>query len=242
VHYSRRQGLDPDKSWNLGILAILAGIGGAKLLLIINDWQFFSAHPREVFTLATLQAGGVWAGGLAAALLVSWVYIRLNHIPVLTLCDTFAPGVALGHAIGRLGCFAAGCCWGKPTDLPWGVTFSSPVMTQLGIGTPLGIPLHPTQLYEMALELANFFLLAWMLPRKKFEGQVLGTYLFVYGLARYFLEYLRDDPERGNILHGLMTGTQALAVGSVIVGGLLWMNRHNVPHTEIAPLGQAASK
>ncbi len=239
VRYAARHGMDPDKTWNLGILAILAGIIGAKLLLVVNDWAFYKAHPREIFSLTTLQAGGVWSGGLVAAVLVSWWYIRRNHIPVLKTCDVFAPGIALGHAIGRLGCFAAGCCWGKPTTLPWGVTFTNPLAAQL-VGTPLGVPLHPTQLYEMVLELANFFLLAWVLRRKRFDGQVIGTYMFVYGFARYFLEFLRDDPERGSVLHGFMSGTQLLAIGLVIAGGLLWMRR--TPQPEAASAGPATGK
>jgi len=240
VRYAARCGIDPDKTWNLGILAILAGIIGAKLLLIVNEWAFYRAHPREIFSLTTLQAGGVWSGGLVAAVLVSWWYIRRNHIPVLKTCDVFALGIALGHAVGRLGCFAAGCCYGKPTTLPWGVTFTNPLAGQL-VGTPLGVPLHPTQLYEMTLELGNFFLLAWVLRRKQFNGQVIGTYMFVYGFARYFLEFVRDDPERGSVLGGLMTGTQLLAIGLVIAGGLLWL-RGNVSRPEVTPAGQTAAK
>ena len=239
VRYAVRNGMDADRTWNLGILAILAGIIGAKLLLIANNWAFYRAHPGEIFSLATLQAGGVWSGGLVAAVLVAWWYIRRHHFPVLKTCDLFAPGIALGHAIGRLGCFAAGCCWGKPTALPWGFTFTDPLARQL-VGTPLGLPLHPTQLYEMVLELGNFFLLAWVLKRKRFDGQVIGTYMFVYGFARYFLEFLRDDPERGSVLHGLMSGTQLLAIALVLAGGLLWLRPS--PRPEIAPLEEAASK
>jgi phosphatidylglycerol:prolipoprotein diacylglycerol transferase len=239
VRHAARRGMDPDKTWNLGILAILAGIVGAKLLLVVNDRAFYWAHPREILTLATLQAGGVWSGGLVAAVLVSWWYIRRNHIPLLKTCDVFAPGIALGHAIGRLGCFAAGCCWGKPTTLPWGVTFTNPLAGQL-VGTPLGVRLHPTQLYEMALELGNFFLLSWALRRKQFDGQVIGAYMFVYGFVRYFLEFLRDDPERGSVLHGLMSGTQLLAIGLVIAGGLLWLRRN--PRREIASPEEAPAK
>jgi len=235
---ARRLGLDPEQTWNLGIFAILGGIVGAKLLLMVSDWRFYKAYPREVFTLTTLQAGGVWSGGLAAALLLSWWYIRRNQLPVLKTCDVFAPGIALGHAIGRLGCFAAGCCWGKPTTLAWGVTFTNPFAVIVGV--PLGVALHPTQLYEMILELANFFLLSWLLARRRFDGQVIGAYMFVYGFFRYFLEYLRDDPGRGSVLQGFMSGTQLLAIGLVIAGGLLWMRRGSQP--EATSASQAAGK
>ncbi len=89
---------------------------GAKVLYIINDWSAYAAHPSEIFSISTLQAGGVFSGGLIGALLAAAWYIRKHHLPALATCDAFAPGLAFGHAIGRVGCFAAGCCWGKPTN------------------------------------------------------------------------------------------------------------------------------
>ena len=218
VHMARRQGIDPEKAWNLGLLAILAAIVGAKLFLFASDWQ----HRQELLSLSTLRAAGVWYGGLLTALVVSAWYIRRNRLPVLKICDAFAPGVALGHAIGRIGCFAAGCCYGKPTSLPWGVTFTNPLAEQWS-GTPLNKALHPTQLYESAVELVNFFLLAWLLKRKQFDGQVIGSYMFLYGMARFFLEFLRDDPERGSVFGGALTLTQLVSILLVVAGGLLWL-------------------
>ncbi|HVP44052.1 MAG TPA: prolipoprotein diacylglyceryl transferase family protein, partial [Terriglobales bacterium] len=139
VWCARRQGMDEEKTWNLGVLAILSAIVGAKLLLIAIDARYYAAHPGEIFSLGTLQAGGVYEGGLVVGLLASYWYIRRNRMAVLATCDVFAPGVALGHGIGRLGCFAAGCCFGKPTDLPWGVTFTNPLANFIN-QTPLGIP------------------------------------------------------------------------------------------------------
>jgi len=228
VKLARSQGIDPDTAWNLGVLAVLSAILGAKLLLFVNNWDWYSAHPGEIFSLATLQAGGVFYGGLIAALAVSWWYIRRHRMPVLRTCDTFAPGLALGHAIGRIGCFAAGCCYGKPTSHWWGVTFRNPV-AQAWVGTPLGIPLEPTQLFESAVELINFFILLWLIRHKKFEGQVIGAYLFLYGVARYFLEFLRGDPDRGSLFHGAMTNTQLISILLVIAGGILWLRRNSAP-------------
>lgn len=234
VRLAKREGLDPAKCWDLGILAILSGILGAKILFIANDWQHFRDHPWEVFSLETLQTGGVFYGGLVAAIAVSLWYMRRNHLPLLKTCDVFAPGVALGHAVGRLGCFAAGCCYGKPTALPWGVTFTNELANRL-VGTPLDVPLHPTQIYESLVELANFGILMWLLRRRSFDGQVIGTYLFLYGFARYFLEFLRGDPGRGSLFHGAMTGTQFISILMVIAGGALWLRRERprspaVPH------------
>jgi phosphatidylglycerol:prolipoprotein diacylglycerol transferase len=123
-----------------------------------------------------------------------------------------------------VGCFSAGCCWGKPTNHFWGVTFTNP-LAQQWVGTPLGQALEPTQLFEAAVELANFFILMWLFKRKKFDGQVFGAYLFLYGFARYFLEFLRDDPGRGEVFGGMMTGTQLIAILLVIGGGVLWLRR-----------------
>lgn len=224
VRNSQKQGIDPDNAWNLGIIVVMCGIIGAKVLYIIVDWSEYAAHPGEIFSLNTLQAGGVFSGGLIGAFAAAAWYIRRHRMPALATCDAFAPGLALGHAIGRVGCFAAGCCFGKPTDHFWGVTFTNPIAHEL-VGTPIGEALQPTQLFESAVELANFFILAWMLKRKKFDGQVIGTYFFLYGIARFFLEYLRGDPGRGEVFGGIITGTQLVALCLIAAGGLIWWLR-----------------
>jgi len=221
VRFARREGIDPERAWSLGIVCIFAALIGAKLLLVLNEWDFYVHNPSALFSLNFLQQAGVFSGGVVAALAAGLVYGLRHRMPVFKTMDVFAPGLALGHAIGRLGCFAAGCCYGKPTNLPWGVTFTSP-LAQLA-GTPLGIPLHPTQIYEFLVEMFNFALLVWLFRRKKFDGQIFGTYLFLYGIARYFLEFLRGDPDRGSVFNGLMTATQLISVLMVIAGGLLWM-------------------
>ena len=233
AHLSKRQGEDPDRAWNLGIYAVLSAIVGAKLLLIINDFGWYAAHPGEIFSLGVLQAGGVFYGGVLAAIGVSIWYIRRNRMPVLRTCDAFAPGLALGHSIGRIGCFAAGCCYGKPTSHWWGVTFRNPLAAQW-VGTPLNTALEPTQLFESAVELANFFFLYWLFKRKKFEGQIIGSYLFIYGVARFFLEFIRDDPDRGSLFNGAMTGTQFISICLVIAGGVLWLRRAQLKPQPVA--------
>ena len=147
-----------------------------------------------------------------------------HKMPPLRTCDAFAPGLALGHAIGRLGCFAAGCCYGKPTQHAWGVVFHNPLGQ-----APLGVPLEPTQLIESAVELINFFVLSWFITRKHVDGQVFGTYLILYGVARFFIEFLRDDPGRGQVFGNAMSGTQLIAIILVIVGGLFWLRRAPSP-------------
>ena len=221
---SRQQGMNPDQMWNLGAMVILAGILGAKVLLIVDDWSYYSRNPREIFSLNVLQSGGVFSGGLVAAILVAFWYVRKNHLPFLRTCDTFAPGVAIGHAFVRVGCFAAGCCYGRPTSEPWGVTFTNPLAHQW-VGTPLGVKLHPTELYEMVVEIINFLVLYWLVRHKKFEGQVIGLYMILYGVARYFIEFFRGDPGRGEVFGGFMSGTQLIALLMVVAGGVLWVVR-----------------
>jgi len=224
VRNSERLGIDGDKAWNLGILVVLCGIIGAKVLYVVNEWSYYSAQPREIFSINTLQAGGVFSGGLLAAFAAAAWYVWKHKMPALGTCDAFAPGLALGHALGRIGCFAAGCCYGKQTSHWWGVVFHNPLANSI-TGTPLGVPLEPTQLFESAVELANFVFLMWLIKRRKFDGQVFGAFMFIYGVARFFLEYLRDDPGRGSVFGGAMTGTQLIAIGLVLAGGLIWWLR-----------------
>ena len=226
VRLARRDGINPDLAWNMGIVAILAAIAGAKLLFLAGDWRYYLERPRQILTLSTLQTGGVWQGGLIAGLIAAAWYMRKHKMPALRTADAFAPGIALGHAFGRLGCFAAGCCYGKPTDLPWGVTFTHPLANAL-VGTPLDVPLHPTQIYEFLLEVAIFAVLMWRLKRRRIEGEVMGAYLFLYGFGRYFLEFFRDDPGRGEFFNGAMSGTQILSILLVIAGGAMWMRREH---------------
>lgn len=229
VRNAERIGINGDLAWNLGILVVLFGILGAKVLYIINEWGVYKDHLGDIFSIETLQAGGVFSGGLLASFVAAAWYVRRHHLPALGTCDAFAPGLALGHSIGRLGCFAAGCCYGKPTHHFWGVTFNNPLANSI-TGTPLHVPLEPTQLFESAVELANFFILMWLLKNRKFDGQVLGAFMFIYGVARFFLEYLRDDPGRGSVFGGAMTGTQLIAIGLVLGGGLIWWLRPGPKH------------
>jgi len=219
---SERMGIDGQKARNLGLLVGVCGIVGAKVLAIVNSWDFYAAHPRELFSLTTLQAGGVFLGGLLAAILAAAWYMHHDHMPGLLTADAFAPGIALGHAVGRIGCFAAGCCWGKATDSFWGMTFHNPLAHEWA-GTPLGVPLVPTQLLESLIEFVNFFLLSWLFRRRKFPGQVIGAYFLLYGLARYGVEYFRGDPGRGSVFGGIMSGTQLISILLMVVGTSLFL-------------------
>src|SRR5437870_9527405 len=146
---AKQRGLDANRVLDLGIYIIISALVGAKLLLLITDFKSFTADPRELLTLA--RSGGVFYGGLILAVVVAVWYIRRVGLPLWTTCDVFAPGIALGHVIGRFGCLFAGCCYGRPTTKPWGITFTDPYAASY-VGTPLGVPLHPTQIYEAGAE------------------------------------------------------------------------------------------
>ena len=191
---ARRRGLDGTKVMDLGIYLIIAALVGAKLMLILVDFEYFLRQPGELLSL--VRAGGVFYGGLIAALGVALWLVRRYGLPMWTTADLFAPGIALGHVIGRLGCLLAGCCYGEPTNMPWGVVFTDPV-AQANVGTPLGIPLHPTQLYDAGAELLILVLLLVTERRGRvFPGRTFWSYMLLYGISRFVVEFYRGD-DRG---------------------------------------------
>lgn len=218
---ARGAGLDSDAVLNLGIYCALAAIVGAKLMMFVVDTEYYMANPGEIFSLASLQAGGVFYGGLIAALITAVFYMRRKGLPLLATADVFAPGIALGHAIGRIGCFSAGCCWGVPTHLPWAVTFTDPAANRL-VGVPLGIPLHPTQLYESLAELAIFAFLFRRIRRPHPAGSIISLYLILYSTVRLLVEFMRFH-EQPNPLGGPLSASQWISVGLIALGAAYWL-------------------
>ncbi len=199
----RKAGLDTETLVNLGIYVGLSALVGAKLFMIVSDVGYYWRNPGELFTLATFRAGGVFFGGLMCALLVAFLYLRRKGLPGLEVADVFAPAIALGHAVGRVGCFLAGCCWGQPSELPWAVTFTDPLAHQL-FGTPLGVRLHPTQLYEALAEAVIFVILYWRFRRPHRPGAVIGLYLLLYSGARFLVEFVRAHDQANPLLGPLL--------------------------------------
>lgn len=188
---ARSRGLDANRVMDLGIWIIISALIGAKLLLLIVDFDTFRQSPRELITL--MRSGGVFYGGLIAAVAVAMWYLRRHKLPVWTVSDAFAPGIALGHVIGRMGCFFAGCCFGRATDVPWAVTFRSEYAAQ-NVGTPLNVPLHPTQLYEAGAELIILgLLLVFERKGRPFAGRTFWGYMLLYGITRFIIEIYRGD-------------------------------------------------
>ena len=220
---AKRWGLDPNRVLDLGIYIIIAALVGAKLLLLVVDFEQFSRSAADLLSLA--RSGGVFYGGLILAVIVAFWYIARHRMPLWTTCDVFAPGIALGHVTGRLGCLAAGCCYGRPTDLPWGLTFTSP-LAAANVGTPLGIPLHPTQVYEAGAELLILgFLLATERRGRPFGGRTFWSYMFLYAVSRYIIEIYRGDP-RGMVFDAVSTSQFiSLLLAPLSVGMLVWLSR-----------------
>jgi phosphatidylglycerol---prolipoprotein diacylglyceryl transferase len=193
---AKARGLDSTRVMDLGIYIIISALLGAKLLLLVTNFQAFKANPAELFNL--FREAGVFYGGLILAVVVALVYIRRVGLPLWTTCDVFAPGIALGHVVGRFGCLFAGCCFGKPTSVPWAITFKDPFAAS-NVGTPLGVPLHPTQLYEAGAELLILiFLLTTEKSGRKFPGRTFWLYMLLYSISRYIIEFYRGD-ERGTV-------------------------------------------
>jgi phosphatidylglycerol:prolipoprotein diacylglycerol transferase len=191
-------------------------------MLILVDFDHFLSQPGELLSL--VRAGGVFYGGLIFAFLVGLWLVRRYKLPVWKAADAYAPGIALGHVIGRLGCLLAGCCFGKPTDLPWGVTFTSPVAAS-NVGTPLGIPLHPTQLYDAGAELLILAILLIFEKRgRPFAGRTFWLYMLLYAISRFIVEIFRGD-ERGMMLGLATSQLVSLVVVPVAIVMLLRLSR-----------------
>lgn len=228
VRLAKSEGLSSDLVANLGIYCAIAGLVGGKLGMFLFDWKHYWDNPRDIFSLDTLQSAGVYQTGLLVALLVAILYIRHHKLPWLDTLDVFAPAVAIGHAIGRLGCFAAGCCYGRPTHVPWAITFRNPQANDL-TGVPLGIPLHPTQLYDSFAEAIIFGFLLWRIRRPHRAGEIIGLYMVLYSAARFVIEFFRVHEQPTQL--GLSL-TQWISIGTFLLG--IWLLLNRAPRPEPA--------
>jgi phosphatidylglycerol:prolipoprotein diacylglycerol transferase len=197
---------------DLAIYLLISGLLGAKLMLLLVEWPYYSRNLSQLGSL--VQSGGVFYGGLLGALPVWWWYTRRHGLDGWRVADALAPGLVIGQSLGRLGCLAAGCCHGRPADVPWAITFTDTYAAR-AVGTPLDIALHPTQIYEAAATLLIFLALVWLAPRKRFDGQVFVSYVTLYAIVRFAIEFFRGD-ERGSVLGGLLSTSQFVSVMLVL--------------------------
>ena len=214
---ARSMDLPEEKAFNLAFYSLLGGIVGAKLLLILIDWRDYLADPALI--LGTLRTAGVLMGGVLGGAIVFIYYVRKHSLPVVPLLDAVVAPLALAQAFGRLGCFCAGCCYGKVVehDHPLGVIFSNPdAIAHSRHATDTLIAVQPL---EAGVDLLLVALLTWLWRyRPQPPGLALGAYLLLYGIARFSLEFLRGDSGRGLYFDGAVSTSQLFAVGGMLIG------------------------
>jgi phosphatidylglycerol:prolipoprotein diacylglycerol transferase len=189
---------------DLFFYTVLSGLIGSRLLFVLVNFDVYRENPMQIFKI--WEGGLIFYGGLVLAVIFAFWYMKWHRLPIWKLADLFSPLIALGLSFGRMGCFFAGCCYGKETSLPWAVVFRNPDSL-----ARLNVPLHPTQLYDAANGLVIFFFLSWMEKRKAFDGQIFCLFLFLYAITRFFIEIFRGDP-RGFLFGDLLSTSQAIGI------------------------------
>jgi phosphatidylglycerol:prolipoprotein diacylglycerol transferase len=234
---ARSRGLKAERVMDLGIWIIVSALVGAKLLLLVVEWDTYSRSAADMLTL--VRSAGVFYGGLIVAVAVALFYLWKYRMPMWSVADVFAPGIALGHTIGRLGCFFAGCCFGRETSVPWAVTFHNEYAAR-NVGTPLNVPLHPTQLYEAGAELLILgLLLATEKRGRTFPGRTFWAYMLMYGLSRFAIEFYRGDV-RGAVAMFSTSQFVSLLIVPVSIAMLLYLSRRTDPAPTVAASRRAA--
>ncbi|HUU80918.1 MAG TPA: prolipoprotein diacylglyceryl transferase [Acidobacteriota bacterium] len=200
VKIGRAEGIASQQIMDMGFMMILSAVIASRLLYVLMNASYYSSRPLDIFKI--WQGGLVFSGGIIGALLVMVWYWRRHNLSLWKTADLWAPAAAIGQGIGRIGCFMAGCCYGTPTDLKWGVVFTHPNSL-----APLNVPLHPTQIYSSLTGFTIFLILMILHWKKKFEGQVFLWFLILHSVARLILEHFRGD-DRGTIFATNLSVTQ----------------------------------
>jgi phosphatidylglycerol:prolipoprotein diacylglycerol transferase len=231
VRGARKAEMDSDRIVSLCLWAIIGAIAGAKAMMVLRSLPEYLANPAEIFSLATLQSAGDFYGGFLGSLTAVWIFfLRNRDLHFWPIADLCGPAIALGQGIGRIGCFMAGDDYGREARLPWAVTFTDPDAARIG-GAPLGVPLHPVQIYESLACFALFGFLVWLSRRRKFDGEIILAYSFLYAVMRFFIEYARGDADRGFVFGGVLSISQLIAVLIAIVCiGLFFVRRRQQTH------------
>ncbi len=221
---SKLQGLNPARAMDLSFYIIVFAILGSRLLhILISERSRFLENPLIFFKI--WEGGLVFYGGLIAAIITTYVYMKRHQLFFWSYADVYAPAISLGHAIGRIGCLMAGCCYGRAVGHEAWYTIIFPVQSH-GFA-PTGIALYPTQLMETVGELLIFSLLLVVRSKKRFEGQLLATYLIAYAILRAFVEYFRGDLVRGFVIDPWLSTSQFISVIMLVVGLVIYVKRWN---------------
>ncbi|MDY0132501.1 MAG: prolipoprotein diacylglyceryl transferase [Desulforegulaceae bacterium] len=212
---AKKENIKKNEISDLAVYIILSAIIGARVFYFFVEPEYFLKNPIEIFKI--WKGGLVFYGGFVFGLLGAFIFIKKRKLPFGKTADIIAPALALGHGIGRIGCFFAGCCYGRPTELPIGIVFKNPEAL-----APLNLSLHPVQIYSV---LSNFFLFAVLIffyKRKKNDGDVFLLYLFLYGILRMIIEYFRGD-NRGEFILGVFSLSQFIGFLAVISAVLIYL-------------------
>lgn len=227
-----REGLEPPRTIKGILIVAMISLFGAKMMEILVSWRRMVDDPKQILLTLALS-GGVMLGGVITGIVSGYFWCQREKIPFLVGLDLLALVGALSMAVARWGCFFSGCCFGKATDLPWGITYPE-IGHQLHADLPYGV-VHPTPIYFSLFSLGLFLILAWRYRHKRFHGQIAYTYLVLYGIGRFFLEFLRGDDERGFLFGGLLSTSQFLSILLVISASTLGMVLHHRHRTSGAP-------
>ena len=218
---ARRIGLDSNLIMDLAFYTLIAALIGSRVFYVLTNWEEFRGQPIEIIFF--WHGGLVFYGGLIFAFLTGIWYVRKHRLSFSQLADLVAPSIPLGQALGRLGCFSAGCCYGATTAVPWAVTFRDPNSL-----APLGLPLHPTQLYESAATFTIFLALRAMRTKPRFQGKLFWFYLLFYSTARFIIEFYRNDP-RGWVIPQVLSTAQAVGVIAIPLAIYMLMRKKPAP-------------
>ena len=207
----RRERIDVDALFSLAFWAIAGAIIGAKALMVVRELPDYLSSPGITFSSVLTSAGDFYGGFIGALIASALFFPRHPQVAFWQTADMCGPAIALGQAIGRIGCLMAGDDYGRPTRMPWAVMFTDPDAAAIG-GAPLGVPLHPVQAYESIVCAVLFVGLIWLLRRKRFDGQVILAYTASYAIARFVLELFRGDVDRGFVIGWLSTSQFIAAI------------------------------
>jgi phosphatidylglycerol:prolipoprotein diacylglycerol transferase len=215
---ARNAGLRPELVYDLAVPWIVLGaLAGARTVYVVSYWdRDFAGRPWfEAFQV--WRGGLVFYGGLIGGTLAAMLRLKWLRLPMWRVGDCLAPGIAMGHAFGRIGCLFNGCCYGHPANVPWAIRFPKGTL-------PLDVPVHPTQIYESLLNLGLAGALAWFHGRRRFDGQVFALYLVAYAFVRSFTEWFRGDyAVRSVPLAGVLTPGQTTSLATLAAGIALYV-------------------
>ncbi len=212
-------GIPPETVTDIFFVILISAILGARILYVLINFESYQDNLLEIFKI--WNGGLVFFGGFISAVAAASFYINYKGLDLWKISDLLSPGVALGHSLGRVGCFFAGCCYGKTCDLPFAIQFNHPKTL-----APIGVHLHPTQIYMVISNMLLFFILLFLLKKKKFNGQVFLCYIMLYSLFRFVIEFFRGD-HRGDFLFEFISMSQGIGLVVSITAFILIIKLKN---------------